>query len=137
MKKKIVAILTGIMVITAMAGCAANTKNENQTEQQPTATEENKDNTENKDAVDESQGPSAGTETEKMSLGEPEAQTQEPEEEYNAKLETMLGEDEALRIALEDAKVTETEVTNMRIYLDTEDNDWEYEVEFLRRCHGI
>lgn len=129
-KKKIIVILTGIMLITAMAGCAANNRTENQTEQQPAVTEEKKDNAEKKDTVDESQGPSAGVEKEEMSPGEPEAESKGPEAEYNDKLASMIGEDEALRIALEDARVAETEVSNMRIHLDTEDNDWEYEVEF-------
>lgn len=127
MKKKMIVILTGMMLAAAMAGCAANNKSKEQTEPGTTVTEES---TEKKDTVDQSQGPSAGVATEEMSPGEPEAQSKGPEAEYNEKLASMIGEDEALRIALEDAKVAETEVSNMRIHLDTEDNDWEYEVEF-------
>ena len=124
MGKKIIVVLTGIMLMTAMAGCTMGSKNKEQTEQQSVVAEEEKN------AVDESQGPSAGAEREEMNPGQPEAGSQGPEAEYNEKLASMIGENEAFRIALEDAGVTETEVTNMRIRLDTEDDDWEYDVEF-------
>lgn len=132
MKKKTVSILTGILAaaVVLTIGCGTSTKDDTKDTPDFTELEEpaekNNEITENPDAM----GPFAGTEEEEMSPGEPEKPSAGPEEEYREKMNSMIGEDAAFQIALKDAQVGETDVTTMRVYLDMDEELWEYEVEF-------
>lgn len=65
--------------------------------------------------------PAAAAEPEEPAAAEPEAEEKKE-----------IGEDKALEIALKDAGLSESDITNKQVHLDVDDGRTEYDVEFYQ-----
>ena len=119
MKKKSVRILTAILIAGMLAGCGTSVGDKTQVKQ-PSSEQEA--------AVGDEQ-----------TTGEPVVTTDEngntaaaPSETQSTTADdkTVISEDEAFQTALDDAQVAGTEVSNMRVKLETDNGRQVYDVEF-------
>lgn len=119
MKKKSVRILTAILIAGMLAGCGTSVGDKTQVKQ-PSSEQEA--------AVGDEQ-----------TTGEPVVATDEngntaaaPSETQSTTADdkTVISEDEAFQTALDDAQVAGTEVSNMRVKLETDNGRQVYDVEF-------
>lgn len=123
MKKKIIGILTGILIMGTAAGCGTGSKEETQVKPQPSEQEQNVDD--NKTA----ETPAVTTEESGDAAVTPSASENSTVGDKSIN-EAVISEDEAFQIALEDAQVAGTEVSNMRVKLETDNGRQVYDVEF-------
>lgn len=121
MKKKIVGILTGILIAGTIVGCGTNDGKQvkTQTQKQEENVDENKTN-----------GDTAVTTEENGNTAAAPSETSGTPAEDKVVNAAVLSEDEAFQIALDDAQVAGTEVTNMRVRQETENGKVIYDVEF-------
>lgn len=121
MKKKIVGILTGILIAGTIVGCGTNDGKQvkTQTQKQEENVDENKTN-----------GDTAVTTEENENMAAAPSETSGTPAEDKVVNAAVLSEDEAFQIALDDAQVAGTEVTNMRVRQETENGKVIYDVEF-------
>ncbi len=121
MKKKIVGILTGILIAGTIVGCGTNDGKQvkTQTQKQEENVDENKTN-----------GDTAVTTEENENTAAAPSETSGTPAEDKVVNAAVLSEDEAFQIALDDAQVAGTEVTNMRVRQETENGKVIYDVEF-------
>ena len=121
MKKKIVGILTGILIAGTIVGCGTNDGKQvkTQTQKQEENVDENKTN-----------GDTAVTTEENENTAAAPSETSGTPAEDKVENAAVLSEDEAFQIALDDAQVAGTEVTNMRVRQETENGKVIYDVEF-------
>lgn len=121
MKKKIVGILTGILIAGTIVGCGTNDGKQvkTQTQKQEENVDENKTN-----------GDTAVTTEENENTAAAPSETPGTAAEDKVVNAAVLSEDEAFQIALDDAQVAGTEVTNMRVRQETENGKVIYDVEF-------
>lgn len=121
MKKKIVGILTGILIAGTIVGCGTNDGKQvkTQTQKQEENVDENKTN-----------GDTAVTTEENENTAAAPSETSGTPAEDKVVNAAVLSEDEAFQIALDDAQVAGTEVTNMRVSQETENGKVIYDVEF-------
>lgn len=121
MKKKIVGILTGILIAGTIVGCGTNDGKQvkTQTQKQEENVDENKTN-----------GDTAVTTEENGNTAAAPSETPGTAAEDKVVNAAVLSEDEAFQIALDDAQVAGTEVTNMRVSQETENGKVIYDVEF-------
>ena len=121
MKKKIVGILTGILIAGTIVGCGTNDGKQvkTQTQKQEENVDENKTN-----------GDTAVTTEENENTAAAPSETSGTPAEDKVVNAAVLSEDEAFQIALDDAQVAGTEVTNKRVRQETENGKVIYDVEF-------
>ncbi|MEE1196521.1 MAG: PepSY domain-containing protein [Lachnospiraceae bacterium] len=121
MKKKIVGILTGILIAGTIVGCGTNDGKQvkTQTQKQEENVDENKTN-----------GDTAVTTEENENTAAAPSETSGTPAEDKVVNAAVLSGDEAFQIALDDAQVAGTEVTNMRVRQETENGKVIYDVEF-------
>ena len=121
MKKKIVGILTGILIAGTIVGCGTNDGKQvkTQTQKQEENVDENKTN-----------GDTAVTTEENGNTAAAPSETPGTAAEDKVVNAAVLSGDEAFQIALDDAQVAGTEVTNMRVRQETENGKVIYDVEF-------
>ena len=121
MKKKIVGILTGILIAGTIVGCGTNDGKQvkTQTQKQEENVDENKTN-----------GDTAVTTEENENTAAAPSETSGTPAEDKVVNAAVLSEDEAFQIALDDAQGAGTEVTNMRVRQETENGKVIYDVEF-------
>ena len=125
MKRKMICVMSVMMIVLLAAGCG---KNDGTSGGSPAGTDT---------AGMETTAPGAGTTENGNAAGMTESTTETEAaasktatETGNSGTDARISEDEAKEIVLKDAGVSEKDISGMRIKLEKDDGIWQYEVDF-------
>lgn len=125
MKRKMICVMSVMMIVLLAAGCG---KNDGTSGGSPAGTDT---------AGMETTAPGAGTTENGNAAGMTESTTETEAaasktatETGNSGTDARISEDEAKEIVLKDAGVSEKDISGIRIKLEKDDGIWQYEVDF-------